>query len=122
MGIEVVAFVLEDGGLAQNGKAVGKTTRYEELTVIVFGELYGYMLAIDRAAFADIYCNVQDFTLDATNELALGERRCLEVQATHDAITAHGFVVLHEVDFSHFFFKFSQEESSLGHHQTLWVR
>ena len=29
--IELVAFVLEDGGLGENGKAMGKATRDEEL-------------------------------------------------------------------------------------------
>ena len=32
-GIEVVALVLEDGGFAEDGKAVGKATRYEELEI-----------------------------------------------------------------------------------------
>ena len=32
--IELVAFVLEDGGFGENGKAMGKTTRDEKLTII----------------------------------------------------------------------------------------
>ena len=36
-GIEVIAFVLEHGGFAKDGEAVGKTSWYEELTMVIFG-------------------------------------------------------------------------------------
>lgn len=101
-GIEVVAFVLKDGGLAEDGKAVGKASGDEELEVVVFGELYGNMLAIGGAAFADVHCHIQDGSLDAPDELALGVGWGLEVEPSHDAIAGHAFVVLYEVDFSHF--------------------
>ena len=45
-GIEVIALVLEDGGFAQYGKAVGKTSGNEELTMVVLCKLYCYMLTI----------------------------------------------------------------------------
>lgn len=106
-GIEVVAFVLEDGGLAEDGKAVGKASGDEELEVVVFGELYGYMLAVGGAAFADVHCNIEDGSLDAPDELALGEGWSLEVEPSHNAIAGHAFVVLHEVDFSHFLLELS---------------
>ena len=44
--IEVITLVLEDGGLGEDGEAVGKTLRNEELTMIVLCQLYRYMLAI----------------------------------------------------------------------------
>ena len=33
------------------------------------------------------------------------------MQTSHNAIAAHGFIVLHEIDFSHFFFEFSLGEA-----------
>ena len=36
-GIEVIAFVLEHGGFAKDGKAVGKASWYKELTMVIFG-------------------------------------------------------------------------------------
>ena len=44
--IEVITLILEDGSLGEDGKAVGKSLRDEELTMIVFRKLYSYMLAI----------------------------------------------------------------------------
>ena len=38
--VELVALVLEDGGLAEYGETVGEALRDEELTVVVFGEFY----------------------------------------------------------------------------------
>lgn len=36
--IEVVALILENGGIAQHGESVGEATRDEELTMVVFSE------------------------------------------------------------------------------------
>ena len=36
-GIEVIALVLEHGGFAKDGKAVGEASWYEELTMVIFG-------------------------------------------------------------------------------------
>ena len=52
--IELVALVLEDGSFGENGKAMGKTTRDEELTMIVFCQFYCYMLAKCRRTLADV--------------------------------------------------------------------
>ena len=60
------------------------------------------MLAVGGTAFADVHCHIQDGSLDAPDELALGVGWGLEVEPSHDAIAGHAFVVLHEVDFSHF--------------------
>ena len=51
--IEVITLVLEDGGLGEDGEAVGKTLRNEELTMIVLCQLYRYMLAISRGTFTN---------------------------------------------------------------------
>lgn len=52
--IEFVALVLEYGGLGENGEAVSKATRDEELTMIVFCQFYCYMLAKCRRTLADV--------------------------------------------------------------------
>ena len=46
--VVVVAFILEDGYIAEDSEAVGETSWNEELTMIVFGQFYCYMLAIGR--------------------------------------------------------------------------
>ena len=96
--IEVITLVLEDGGLGEDGEAVGKALRNEELTMIVFCQLYRYMLAIRWRSLTDIYCYIKYSTLYAAYKLALGIRWALEVQASHDAIAAHRLVVLAEVN------------------------
>ena len=96
--IEVITLILEDGSLGEDGKAVGKSLRDEELTMIVFRKLYSYMLAIGWRSLADIYCYIKYSTLYAAYQFALGIRWALEVQATHYAIAAHRLVVLAEVN------------------------
>ena len=44
--IEVITLVLEDGGLGEDGEAMGKALWDEEQDMIVFCQLYSYMLAI----------------------------------------------------------------------------
>ena len=44
--IEVITLVLEDGGLGEDGEAVGKALWDEELAMIVFCQFYSHMLAI----------------------------------------------------------------------------
>ena len=68
---------------------MGKALRDEELVMIIFCQLYSHMLAISRGTLADIHCYIEDSTLYAAYQLALGVRWALEVQASHDAIAAH---------------------------------
>ena len=114
--IEVITLVLEDGGLGEDGEAVGKALRNEELTMIVLGQLYRYMLAIRWRSLANIYCYIQYSTLYAAYQFALGIRWALEMQASHYAIAAHRLVVLAEVntmpqDWSYFLFKLPLAET-----------
>ena len=114
--IEVITLVLEDGGLGEDGEAVSKTLRDKELDMIVFCQLYRYMLAIRWRSLTDIYCYIKYSTLYAAYKLALGIRWALEVQASHDAIAAHRLVVLAEVntvsqDWGYFLFKLSLAET-----------
>ena len=104
--IEIVAFVLENGYLTEDGETVGETSWNEELEVVVFGQFYGYVLAICRGAFADIDGYVEDCAFDTADELGLSEWWALEVEAAHHAVGGAGFVVLDEVDFSNFLVEF----------------
>lgn len=80
-GIEIVALVLEDGGLAQHCKAVGEAAWDEELAVVVFCKFNGNMTAISRGPLPYVNSNVQYRTFDAPHKLALGERGTLEMKA-----------------------------------------
>ena len=96
-GVEVVAFVLEDRCLAEDGKAVGEAFGHEELAVVLFGEFDCHVLAVGRAAFADIHCHIEHPAPDAPDEFALGVGRPLEVEPAHHSVGGHRFIVLHEV-------------------------
>ena len=96
--VELVALVLEDGGLAEYGEAVGEALRDEELAVVVFGEFYGDVLTVGRGAFTDVNGYVQDGAFDAANDFALWKRRALEMQTTHHAVSGFAFIILDEDD------------------------
>ena len=88
----------------------------EELAMIIFCQLYSYMLTISWRALADIYCYIEDSTFYAAYQLALGIWWVLEVQTSHHAIAAHRLVVLAEVntvpqDWGYLFFKLSLAET-----------
>lgn len=87
--IEVIALLLEDCGLAEDSKAMGKASWDEELEMIVFCQLYCHMLSISRGAFTNIYDYIKDSAFYAAYQLALGIWWALEVQASHHAIAAH---------------------------------
>ena len=77
---------------------MGKALWDEELAMIVFCQFYCHMLAVSRGAFANIYCYIEYSAFYAADQLALGIRWTLEVQATHYAIATHRLVVLAEVN------------------------
>lgn len=84
--IELIAFVLEDSGLRENSEAMGKTTRDEKLTMIVFCQFHCHMLSECRLAFTDVNGYVKDCAFDATHEFALSIGHALIVQTTHHAV------------------------------------
>ena len=96
--IELVAFVLEDGSLGENGETMSEATRDKKLTMIVFCQFYCYMVAECRGAFADVNGYVKYCTFDAAHELTLCIWHALIVKTTHHTVGRHRFVVLHEVD------------------------
>ena len=103
--IELIALILEDGNIAEDSEAVGKATWNKELPVIILCQFHSHMLAVGRAAFADVNGYVKDGTLDAADEFALGEGWTLEMKTSHYAIGAFAFVVLNKTDGSDLFVK-----------------
>ncbi len=108
--VEVVAFVLEDCGLTQYGKAMSEASRHEELTMIIFRKLDSYMLSVGWRTFADVYSDIKHLTLDASYKFTLGIWRFLEMKAAHYSIRGHAFVVLDEVDRTNLFVELSLGE------------
>ena len=102
----VIAFVLEDGDITEDGEAVGKTSWDEELTVVVFGQFDCHVLSICGRAFANVYGYVKDCAFDAADELGLGEWRTLEVETSHHTVCGAGFVILDEIYFGYFLVEF----------------
>lgn len=51
---------------------MGKALMDEELAMIVFCQLYCYVLAVSRGAFTDIYSYIEDSAFYTTYQLALG--------------------------------------------------
>ena len=95
---------------------MGKALWDEELDMVIFCQFYSHMFAVSRGALANIYCYIEHSTFYAANQLALGIRRALEVQASHDTIAAHRLVVLAEVytvsqNWGNLFFKLSLAEA-----------
>lgn len=103
--VEIVAFVLEHGFLAQYAEPVGETLWNKELAVVLFRQFHGHVLSVSRRALADVNRHVEHSPLDATHQLALSERRALEMQPAHHAVARHALVVLHEMDGADFFVK-----------------
>ena len=85
--VELVALVLEDRSLGQDGKAMGEALGNEELAMVVLRELHRDVLPVGRAAFADVHCDVEHGAAHTPHQLALGEGRTLEVQAAHHPVT-----------------------------------
>ena len=77
--VEFVAFILENGSLAQHSKAMGESFWNEELPVIIFCEFYSDVFAVGGRAFAEVDGNVEDSAFYAPNQLALCVWWALEV-------------------------------------------
>jgi hypothetical protein len=81
--IEIIALVLEYGCFTQYGKTVSEASGHKELTMILFGEFHSYVLTVSGTPLAYVYRNIEYRTLYATHQLALSERRTLEMQTAH---------------------------------------
>ena len=96
--VEIVALILEDSLLTENGKAVGKALRDEELPVIFPGELAGHILSKPGRAPADIHRHIQHAAGNHPHQLALGAGPFLEMQPPQHAVSAFALVVLDKLD------------------------
>ena len=94
--IKLVTLILEYSRGRQHGKTMSKALGNEELKVVVFGEFYGNMLSVGGTALADVDRNIEYGTTYAAHKFALGERRTLEMESSHDTIGGHALVVLYE--------------------------
>ena len=95
--VVVVALVLENGNIAEHGKAMSKTAGDEDLTMVVARELDGDMLTKGGGTTADVDNDIKNSTLNTTHELALRVGHALIVEATNDAVGGHALVVLNEL-------------------------
>ena len=96
--VEFVAFVLKYSSFGKNDEPMSETAWNEKLSVIVFGQFYGYMFAIGQRALANVYSHVKYSAFYAAYQFALGKWWVLEVKSTHYTVGRHTFVVLTEVD------------------------
>lgn len=94
--VELIAFVLEQRLLAQDGETVGEALRDEGLEVVLPCQLYHLIFAICRGILAQVHSHIQDTAFNYPDKLALGKRRLLEMQATEDAVAAQTLIVLYE--------------------------
>ncbi len=95
--IELITLILEYCRVAKDGKAMSHTLGNEELTVVFLCEFHRYMLSVGGTALADVNNDIEDCALDTTHEFALRVGRALEMKTTHDAVSRHTLVVLHEI-------------------------
>ena len=94
--VELIAFVREDGLLAQHAEAVGKPLGDIELQVVVLVEFNGKMLSEGGAVFTQIYCHIEYASVGTTDEFGLGIRRALEMQSAHHAVRRARLIILNE--------------------------
>ena len=123
--VELIALVLEDGNVAEDGEAVGEALGDEELAVVVLGELYGDMTAVGGTALADVDSDIEDGTPDTADKLGLGEGGTLEMQTPHDAVRGFALVVLDEGDRTDFLIELALreglEEIAAGIFEEAWL-
>ena len=87
----------EDGLVAQYGKTVCESARYEELAVILGGQLDCDVFAERGRSAPYIDGDVQNPTLNDPHQFGLGCGPLLEMESAQYAPAGFGFVVLHEV-------------------------
>ena len=102
-GVIVIALVLEDGLLAQHGKAMSKAAGDKELAMVLGAELHGHMLPESGGALADVHRDIEHPALHAAHQFALAMRSALVVQATQHTVAGHGLVILHKGGIAHLF-------------------
>ena len=100
-GIHIVDLVAELGCLAQYGKAVGKSTRHEELALVVVGEFYPDVLAEGGRRAAQVDNHVIHTTLSHPHQFGLRIFTLLEMETAQHTVTRPRLVILYEIDRSY---------------------
>jgi hypothetical protein len=95
--IKGIAFIKYCRGLTEYGEAVGEATGDEQLALVFVGQFYADVLSICRGTPAKIDGYVQYPAPEDADELSLGMRIKLVVQATDDAVPGKGLVILDEM-------------------------
>lgn len=98
--IIIVAFILENGLVAEHCESVGETTGHKKLTVVFSGKKTGDVASVCGRPFADVEGDIQDSSADTSHKLCLGMGWTLEVEAAHHSTCGAGFVVLHKIGFA----------------------
>jgi len=95
--IEVIAFVGEDGLVAEHRETMCKALGDEELTLVILTQLHAVPLTEGGTVFAQIDSHIQDTADGAAHQFSLGVRRTLEMQTAHYTVTGTRLVVLNEL-------------------------
>ena len=66
--IEVITLILKYSSFRQHSKAMSKTLRNKELTMIIFCQFHSHMLTVCRRTLADIHGNIQHSTLHTSHQ------------------------------------------------------
>lgn len=96
--VEGIAFVLEEGLVAQDCKSVGEAFGKEELAVVFAGEEAREVATEGGGTFAQVEGYVEYFSLHAAHEFCLGVGGTLEVKASNNSFCGKAFVVLYKSD------------------------
>ena len=92
--VVIIALVLEDHFWREYAEAVCEASGNEELAMITFTQLHGYVLSEGLRPTADVDSYIEDGATDDTYQLALSVGRELVMQATDDAVAREAFVIL----------------------------
>ena len=79
--------------------------------MILLGKFDGDVPAVGRRAVSDVHRNVQHSTFDATHQFTLRIWWSLEMEAAHNTVFRHTFIVLHEANRTHFFVELALRET-----------
>jgi len=83
-GMHSIGFVDEAAAIFQTGEGVGEANWYVDDMVVLFTQLNTGTLAESRTFLPNIQNHIENPTRDAVDQLGMGMRRLLKVEAPHD--------------------------------------
>ena len=95
--VEIVALVGEYRRVAEYGKAVGKSARNHELTVVFRRKLHGHVLPVGGGGTAQIDGHVEHNAFEHAHELGLGVFALLKMQSSYRAVAGLRLIVLNKI-------------------------